>query len=200
MSSHASLRRGAALLVALCLGPWGLGALALDISGHRRPSEGRWDAIVVAGCRVDPGGVPSPALQARTALAVALWEQGLAPRIAFTGGVGANPPSEARAAAAYAAVLGLPAEATIIEDASTSTEENARFLAEQHGFGRILLVSDAYHVFRAGRVFQRYFPQVDTAGSTAPAWPRVRGALREVLAIALYRAQGRIRLLERDKE
>lgn len=198
MARRLTPRRLALIVAALCLGPWALAALALDLTGHRRPGEGHWDAIVVAGCRVDPGGVPSPALRARTELAVRLWRDGLAPKVAFTGGVGANPPSEARVAADYARSLGLPDDAILLEDASTSTEENARYLAAQHGFERILLVSDAYHVFRAGRVFGRYFPQVDTAGATAPPWPRVRGAFREVAAIALYTAQGRIRLLDRS--
>ena len=195
MSRPHRLRRAAILLLAGGLGPWFLAAAALDQSGQHRPSEGRWDAIVVAGCRVDPGGVPSPALQARTELAVALFEQGLAPRLAFTGGLGENPPTEAQAAANHARGLGIPDEAIVLEDRSTSTEENARFLSEEQGFERVLLVSDAYHVFRARQVFARHFPHVDAAGSVAPPWERLRGSLREVLAIALYRAKGRIRLL-----
>jgi uncharacterized SAM-binding protein YcdF (DUF218 family) len=189
------LRRLALILIASGLGPWALCALLLDQAGQRLPAPGRWDAIVVAGCRVDPGGVPSPALRERTELAVRLWEQGWAPALAFTGGVGEHPPSEARAAADLAIALGVPAEVIVLEQDSTSTEENARFLAEHRGYERILLVSDAYHVFRARQVFAHHFPHVDAAGSVSPAWPRVRGAFREVLAIALYRAQGSIRLL-----
>ena len=60
---------------------------------------------------------------------------------------------------------------------------------------RVLLVSDAYHVFRARQVFARHFPHVDAAGSVSTLWERLRGSMREVLAIALYRAKGRIKLL-----
>ncbi len=195
MSRSRSLRRVVLLLLAGSLGPWFLAAVTLDQLGQRRPDRGSWDAIVVAGCRVDPGGVPSPALQARTELAVALFEQGLAPRLAFTGGLGEHPPTEAQAAAGHARALGVPTEAIVLEDRSTSTEENARFLSEEHAFQRVLLVTDAYHVFRARQVFARHFPQVDAAGSLATPWERIRGSLREVLAIALYRAKGRITLL-----
>jgi uncharacterized SAM-binding protein YcdF (DUF218 family) len=190
-----SVRRVALLLLAGSLGPWFLAAAALDQLGQRVPSEGGWDAIVVAGCRVDPGGVPSPALRARTELAVALFEEGLAPELAFTGGLGENPPTEAQAAAAHARALGVPDAAIVLEDRSTSTEENARFLAEDQNYQRVLLVSDAYHVFRARQVFARHFPHVDAAGSVATPWERLRGSLREVLAIGLYRAKGRITLL-----
>jgi len=182
------------LIIAACLGPWALGATILDQFGQRRPDAERWDAIVVAGCRVDPGGVPSPALQQRTALAVELWNRGYAPELAFTGGVGDNPPSEATAAAQYAVSLGVPSDVMVLEDRSTSTEENARFLAEQRGYERVLLVTDAYHVFRARQVFARHFDSVDATGSLSPAWPRLRGSLREVLAVVMYRAQGRISL------
>ena len=178
------------------MGPWVAAALCLDTWGQRSPGSGPWDAIVVAGCRVDPGGVPSVALQQRTELAVSLWEEGLAPTLVFTGGVGTFPPSEARAAADWALGLGVPEDVLILEQTSTSTEENAIFLANHHHFGRVLLVTDAYHVFRARRVFARHFREVGATGSLAPPWTRVRGSLREVLAVGLYALQGRFTILE----
>ena len=181
----------------ILLSLWAGAAAALDRMGRAAPPEGRWDAIVVAGCRVDPGGLPSLALQRRTRLGVELWKQGLAPRVVFTGGVGDNPPSEASAAAGYAATLGLPAEATLLEERSTSTEENAAFAAdllEAQGLAasRILLVTDGYHTLRAGRVFGRYFAEVQPVGSLASRSVRARGALREVLALAWYGASGKL--------
>lgn len=181
----------------LLLSLWTGAAVALDRTGRREAPEGRWDAVIVAGCRVDPGGVPSLALQRRTRLGVDLWRRGLAPRVVFTGGVGDNPPSEASAAAAYAATLGLPAEATLLEERSTSTEENAAFAAEllsAQGIEarRVLLVTDSYHTLRAGRVFGRYFREVQPVGSLASRSVRARGAMREVLALSWYAATGRL--------
>lgn len=179
-------------MIAACLLCWGALAGWLDWLGQRAPPDGTWDAIVVAGCRVGPDGRPSIALQRRTARAVDLWKEGRAPRVLFTGGVGRYPPSEARAAATFAEGLGLPPDAVLLEDASTSTEENARFSAERHGFTRVLVVTDAWHVFRARRVFARYFTEVAGAGSNGRLDARVVGALREVLAVVYYGVTGRL--------
>ncbi len=189
-----SRRTIAALILAAGLCPWAAAAGLLDQIGQQDPAPGPYDAIVVAGCRVDPGGVASPALRARTELGVALFERGLAPELAFTGGVGEHPPSEAEVGAALAEQLGVPGAALVREQRSTSTEENARYLAEERGYQRILLVTDAYHVFRAQQVFARHFDEVEGTGALSPAWERTRGSLREVLAVSLYRAQGRIAL------
>lgn len=51
-------------MIALPLLGWGIAAAALDAHGRWADAEpGPWDAIVVAGCRVLPGGAPSPALR-----------------------------------------------------------------------------------------------------------------------------------------
>lgn len=177
--------------LALVLG-WLALALALDAYGHRQP-EARYDAIIVAGCRVDPDGQPSLALQRRTREAVALWRAGRAPLLVFTGGVGTYPPSEAQAAGDYARRLGVPAEALLLEDRSTSTEENARFSADLlDPASRVIVVTDTYHVLRAERVFGRVFAEARGAGSVAALDVRSRGALREVFALGFYALRGRL--------
>ena len=176
---------------------WGALAALLDAHGAWTPTNTRYDVIIVAGCRVDANGQPSLALQRRTRLAVDLWSQGRAPVVVFTGGVGTFPPSEARAAADYATQRGLPPDAAVLEERSTSTEENARFAAallQDLGVphAAALLVTDGYHTFRARRVFAQHFAQVDAMGSQ-PSWDvRTRGALREVFAVAWYGATGKL--------
>jgi uncharacterized SAM-binding protein YcdF (DUF218 family) len=171
---------------------WLLAALLLDLTGHRDVSGQTFDAIVVAGCRVMPDGTPSDALRDRVRLAAALWHDGAAPVLVLTGGVGAFSPSEAAAAAALAAELGVPESAMILESASTSTEENARLAALHTPARSVLVVSDAYHVFRVRRVFARHFEVVEATGSTTHPWPRLRGALREVAAVGWYAVRGRL--------
>lgn len=172
---------------------WSFTAFTLDRWGATRDPEGVYDAIIVAGCRVYPDGSPSPALAWRVGRAVQLWKAGHAPVILFTGGLGEYPPTEATAAATLARTLGVPANAVKLEDQSTSTEENARLGAERHpAYRRVLVVTDAYHVFRARRVFDRYFETVDAVASPYGAWSRVRGAYREVLAVAGYGVAGRL--------
>jgi uncharacterized SAM-binding protein YcdF (DUF218 family) len=179
------------------LGAWTLGALWLDRTGGPPKAGARFDAIVVAGCRVGPDGQPSPALARRVKQAVGLAKSGVAPMVIFTGGTGGYPPAESVAAARLAASLGLPESAMILEDRSTSTEENARFArlaANEAGIPaeRVLVVTDRYHTFRAQRVFQRYFPEVSATGTTPRINVRIHGAFREVLAIAGYAVMGRL--------
>lgn len=167
-------------------------AVALDRYGLRAPPVGPYDVIIVAGCRVHPSGQPSDALARRAERAVALWRQGLAPQVIFTGGVGAGGVSEAAAAARHAESLGLPASAIRLEDQSRSTEENARYASSIAVGARVIVVSDAYHVWRAERVFGRYFPEVRGVGSVGPWSARLRGAAREVVAVAAYGLRGRL--------
>ncbi len=171
---------------------WTLCAIALDRWGAWQRPRGQYDAIVVAGCRVDPGGSPSPALGWRVGAAVRLWNEGWAPRILFTGGLGDHAPTEATAAATLARQLGVPAGAVWLEDGSTSTEENARLAAARYPANRVLVVTDAYHVYRARRVFDRYYDAVDAVASPYGEWSRVRGAYREVLAVGGYAVAGRL--------
>ncbi len=53
--------------------------------------------------------------------------------------------------------LGVPEEACVLEEESHSTAENARYSARilrERGVGRVLLVSDPYHLFRARQNFR----------------------------------------------
>lgn len=187
-----SSRSLALLAVSLPLVLWGAGALALDQQRGAVPPV-PVDAIVVAGCRVDPGGVPSACLAARTAAAVALWRGGVADRVVFTGGVGTHPPAEAVVAADHAAALGLARAAMVLETRSTSTQENALYAADQIGSGaRVVVVTDDYHTMRARRVFARHFDRAWAVGVAPEPHKRVVGALREVLALAWYAARGRL--------
>lgn len=167
-------------------------AVYLDRRGSRGVPEGPFDAIVVLGCRVRPDGTASPALARRVRHAVSLYEKGLAPVLVLTGGVGTHPPSEARAAAAVARAAGVPAKALVLEERSTSTEENAREAAKLIDAKRVLVVTDGYHTFRAERVFRRYFPTAVAVGSHGSHSVRLRGALREVAVVVFYALRGRL--------
>jgi uncharacterized SAM-binding protein YcdF (DUF218 family) len=162
--------------------------------GLEPPPPGPYDAIVVAGCRVLPGGRPSRALARRAELALDLFRDGHAPRVVFTGGVGQHGPSEASVAAAHAVERGLPAHALLLEERSTSTRQNAEHAARLLGPGaRVLVVTDAYHVFRARRVFARSFARAEAAG-VPPVEEALAVALpRELLAVMIYALRGDLR-------
>ena len=166
---------------------------ALLARGAQSPPPGPYDAIVVAGCRVLEDGSPSRALARRSELALSLYRRGLAPRVVFTGGVGRHGPSEASVAAAYAVSRGLPESAALLEERSTSTQENARFAAALVGTeARVLVVTDSYHVFRARRVFARNFREAEAAGAPVDDSVLAYALPRELAAVAIYAALGRL--------
>jgi uncharacterized SAM-binding protein YcdF (DUF218 family) len=177
---------------ALTCGVFGL-AWVVDRFGQRERADSA-DAVVVLGARVLPGGVPSGALRARTEKAVELYQRGVAPRLVFSGGVGVNPPSEARVMLALATRLGVPAEACILEEESHSTEENARLAAKllrTLGARRVVVVSDPYHLLRARQYFR--LNGLDVATSPAleternlNAVDRFYWTVREAIALLLH--------------
>jgi uncharacterized SAM-binding protein YcdF (DUF218 family) len=148
----------------------------------------------VAGCRVLPSGQPGVALARRAELARELFVEGRAPQVVFTGGVGRHGPSEASVAAAHAVSLGLPADAVVLEERSTSTRENARFAARILGpSARVLVVTDAYHVFRARRVFAQSFARAEAVGVPLREEALAHALPRELFAVLIYAARGDLR-------
>lgn len=183
-----ALRSGCAAGAAVLGFPiWVAAAVALDFSGQRRDPAGPWDAIIVAGCPALPNGMPSESLKRRTMKAITLWQNRAAPIIIVTGG---GQPSEAAVAAAYARQQGIPERALLLESRSSTTLENARFARALTGATRVIVVTDAYHVYRCERFFRKYFAQVAAVGVLSPPWPRAKGAFREAIAIGYYGLRG----------
>ncbi|MBN1205970.1 MAG: YdcF family protein [Myxococcaceae bacterium] len=176
----------------LTCGVFGL-AWRVDRFGQRERAAPA-DALVVLGARVLPGGVPSGALFARVEKAVELYQRGLAPRLLFSGGVGAHPPSEAQVMRSLAMRLGVPAEACLLEEQSHSTEQNARFSAEllrSLGARRVVVVSDPYHLLRARQYFRLQGFEVATSPALLAerdmnAVDRFSWTVREALALLLH--------------
>ncbi|HHO49523.1 MAG TPA: YdcF family protein [Deltaproteobacteria bacterium] len=192
MESVSRLGRGVWWLFIGIVVVWGLAALSLDLVGGRTVGSSSYDAVVVAGAGVRPGGVPSGTLIRRTRRAVELVTGGHGRRLALTGGVGDWPPAEAVVARQLALGWGVPPGSIVWEDRSTSTEENAREIRAVLGDARILVVTDRSHVVRCERVFRRYFREVDAVGVAPPLSARIYGALREVLAVSYYGVLGRL--------
>lgn len=165
---------------------WLLAAFALDRYGRDRTPIGSYDAIIVAGARVRHGGAPSGSLLRRAQRAAELFGEHLAPRVVLTGGSIGDRPSEASIAASALRDAGVPDSAVLMEDRSSTTEENARFARELLGAKRVLVVTDTYHVLRARLTFERYFPDVRVIGVAYRPWPQLRHALREVAAVIAF--------------
>ena len=123
-------------------------------------------------------GRPGPALTRRTRHAAALWHDGIAPLVLCTGGQSEYyPRTEAAACREILLAAGLPDEAILTEERSRSTEENAIYskrLLDDLRLSRLVLVSDSYHMLRAGWLFG--MQGIETYASPVPA-DRIRGQL-----------------------
>jgi len=115
------------------------------------------DIIVVLGA-AEYRGKPSPVLRARLDHALALYKEGLAPRILTTGGAGGDPVyTEGAVGRAYLVSRGVPSEAIVVDAEGASTVYSTASAAEimrRMALKSCIVVSDGYHIFRAKRMLQ----------------------------------------------
>lgn len=153
-----------------------------------------YDALVVLGAAVWANETPSPSLQRRALHAVALYEAGAAPKIIGSGGVGRFPPSEAEVIRRVCVSAGVPEGDVILEDTSHSTLENVLFSARilrRMNAGRVVVVSDKYHLFRAILCFRFLGFEVKGSGPNrgktgTPLKKWLYYYLREIVAVPYY--------------
>ena len=141
--------------------------------------------------------------------AARLYHAGKAPLVIVTGGpvwpdAG---PSDASVMHVQLRALGVPEHATIIENESRNTRQNALFaveLAASLKIEHVLLVTSAYHMPRASAAFgrtlhvthaaprrlNRRLPRILLFLPSAPALSRSTKALREYLGLVVYRLRG----------
>jgi uncharacterized SAM-binding protein YcdF (DUF218 family) len=110
---------------------------------------------------------------ARAETAIALWKQGLAPLLIFSGG-SSDPESVASAELMKrtAVTAGVPENAIAVEGASATTEENAERVAElmkTRGLSSAILVTSPYHQRRAAMLFEREFDRAALSFRNHPA-------------------------------
>lgn len=152
------------------------------------------DCILVLGA-AEYSGRPSPVYRARLDHAYQLFEQGTAPLIITSGGAGRDPKySEGEVGRDYLLSKGVPEADLIAETQADNTDEStqrASVIMRRNGFDSVLLVSDAYHLFRAKRMMQRQgftvyiSPRPESVPKTE--WARFTAASREAFSYLLYR-------------
>lgn len=112
------------------------------------------DAIAVFGA-AEYDGHPSPVFRARLDHAESLYSRGIAPLIITLGGDGGDQYSEGRVGEDYLVGAGVPDSDIIAETESTSTNESVHRLAviaRTNNLQRIVVVSDATHLFRIHQI------------------------------------------------
>lgn len=163
------------------------------VSGYAGGATGAEKAVVVlgAGLRKD---VPSDLLRRRLDAAYAYYQENPEVVIVVTGGQGNGETiPEGVAMGRYLAEKGVPQEQIIVEQKSTSTEENLLFakeLLEQRGIGAdepMAVVTNAFHCYRA-RCYARLvgFEQVNSIPASIGLNSVMPCYMREVFAVLYY--------------
>ena len=151
--------------------------------------ETQVDAIVVLGAPLRPDGKLSLAGRERVTEGVRCYKTGIAPLLVFTGGA-AHSAAESPEMARVAEELGVPSEAIVVEDRSTTTWENAYFTANilfARNAQSVWIVSQPFHLRRGRRLFRQQGliakarPRPDSVQYSSPhlAW---RWVAREYVA------------------
>lgn len=165
--------------------------LVVHFYGISQPPPTPAQALIVLGAGVNRDGRAGFALFRRAQLGATLYLDGRAPLILCTGGQPWDRPNaEANACRDVLLDLGVADAAILREGGSHSTEENALNstpLLRAQGVTSVIVVSDSYHLLRAGFLFRAQGLQVQLIG-VAPtgsrgAWNYLLSVTREALAL-----------------
>ncbi|KRO25026.1 YdcF family protein [Lactiplantibacillus fabifermentans] len=162
--------------------------------GPRQPI----DAIVVLGAGLMPDGRPTRTLSYRLKAAAKLYHQQRVKThqpltIVVSGGQGADEVmAESTAMRQYLVAIGVPREAIVEENQSTSTAENLKLshavLVKRLPRYRAVMVTSDYHVLRANLLARRLRLNMYGSGARTPWYYAPFAIFREYLAlIVMYR-------------
>lgn len=163
-----------------------------------RDERTRADAIVVMGA-AQYDGRPSPVFAARLDHAIALYHDGVAPRLIVTGGKReGDRTTEAASARSYAIEHGVPENAILSEDASRTTLQSIRRVAalmRDKDIGSAVFVSDPSHMLRVLRMasdegINGYGSPTRTSPLERDPVARVDAIVHELGALAVYFVSG----------
>lgn len=153
-----------------------------------RPPVDGYDVALVLGARLRDDGTPSPALVRRVEQGVELLKAGAVGHLLMSGGPTSAAGTEAAVMRGLALAAGAEAGRVAVECRALNTIQNALFcraLLRRHGWRRVLVVTDAFHVPRTRYIFARLGLEVAVTG-VRPAQPSAQwwlAHLREVAAL-----------------
>ena len=164
-----SSRRKIVLAAAALLGALWMLSAARVLLVASRDEAAPVDAIVVLGA-AQYRGRPSPVLRARLDHAIGLYARGLAPRLVLTGGIAeGDTASEAAVSRSYALQAGVPDSAILLENEGRTTHQSLERVArllQARRLHSVVLVSDPFHLARAGQIGRRHGLEVRTSPTT----------------------------------
>lgn len=140
-----------------------------------------FDCIIVLGAGVRNGS-PSPMLQDRINCGVALYMDGIAPKIIMSGDHGRKDYDEVNVMKAEAIEAGVPSEDVFMDHAGFSTYDSIYRAKEIFGAKKALIVTQKYHLFRALYIarelgVEAYGVSADVRGYRGAVYREVREVL-----------------------
>ena len=146
----------AAIILSLCL-LFTVAVVAANIvvlsSGDRIRQEldasEKYDCILILGAGLHPDGTPSDMLADRLAIGVELYVAGVSDVILVSGDRSGEDYDEVSAMEKYCLDNGVPAEAIVKDGAGYSTYESIKNIADGSRYGRVVVVTQKYHLYRA---------------------------------------------------
>lgn len=113
---------------------------------------GKFDVSIVFGAAVWQKDQPSPLFRGRIQKSFELLSSGKVKMIQLTGGNAPGELSEAEAAKKYLLSLGVEPESILIEEESSTTAEQIRYIKSElvlkRNYNKIILISDSFHLNR----------------------------------------------------
>ena len=158
--------------------------------------DARESVLIVLGGGVLDNGMLGDTSYLRSIFAVITWKGGAFRRLILSGDRQTTGPMRD-----FIVCQGVPADAIVVEDQSTSTRENALYTAElARGMtGPFVLLTSDYHAFRASRAFAKVGLQVTSqpfsdalkrSNDWRERWRVCLDLAQESIKIAYYLARG----------
>ena len=168
---------------------WSIAALILISNGLRERVEPA-DVAVILGNEVYLNGEPSPQLKARLDRAIELFRQHLYPQMVVSGAIETNGTDESLAMRQYLINQGIPANAILLDPRgfdTMNTAEDTAALMNQHGWRRVMVISQYFHLPRCQLAFRKAgIEHVLVSYPRFFSWRDLWAITRELVAYPVY--------------
>ena len=180
--------------VGLCFGAVGLAYLAAIAALGLLARPAGADFAIVLGNEVLADGKPSPRLRARLDAALEVYRAGHCHHLFVSGGTGLSGHNEAVVMRDYLVAAYVPSAAVIADPDGVDTRATVRHaaaLAQARGWGKVVVVSQFFHLPRIHMACRQ--AGLHVAGGAYPAyyeWRDLYSLVREAVALPYYALRG----------
>ena len=181
------------------------GVIVLSIKSAKRIPKFDKDAIIILGCQIKKDGSLPPLLKSRVDRAIEfskMQKDSASKDIYFvpSGGKGSDEiMSESKAMSNYLISQGIKKEYILLEDKSTTTNENIenslRIIKKRIKKPRIAFSTTNYHVFRAGIIANKIYDNVEGIGAKTKSYYWINAFIREFIATIVSEKKSHIKTL-----